>query len=218
MKKLSWLLSVFILLQGCASSPTPPPISGRTNQELIQELKRYEYSSTETPEYSFQEVLDELSKRGSSASEAAPMLAKMIAFDGSASVTASKPLVAMGASAKPAIPYLLQNLGNPREDVKRYSIFVLGIIGPTASCAVPQIADFLWDDDAYVRSATAGALTGITQLELVEYDFYKLDPEEIGSVFGDEPEGYITNIARDWWINTGQNQEWGSTDCEMPEL
>lgn len=217
MKKLSWLFCIFILLQGCTSTPAPPPISGRTNQELIQELKRYEYSSTETPEYSFQEVLDELSKRGPSASEAAPILARMIAFDGSASVTASKPLVAMGAAAKPAIPYLLQNLGNPREDVKRYSIFVLGIIGPTASCAVPQIAIFLWDDDAYVRSASAGALTEITQIELIDNEFCKLDPEGIGSVCADEPDGHITNIARDWWINTGQNQEWSNPDCEMPE-
>lgn len=217
MKNLLWLLLVFILLQGCTSPSTPPPISERTNQELIQELKRYEYSSTETPEYPLQEVLDELSKRGASASEAAPMLARMIAFDGSASVTASKPLVAMGPSAKSAIPYLLQNLSNTREDVRLYSIFVLGIVGPTASCAVPQIATFLWDDDAYVRSATAGALTEIVQTELVEDDFCKLDTEGIGSVCADEPEGHITSIARDWWLNIGQSQEWGTTNCEISE-
>lgn len=217
MKNLLWLLSVFILLQGCASPPTPPPISRWTNQELIQELKRYEYSSTENPEYSLQEVLDELSKRGASASEAAPMLARMIAFDGAASVTASKPLVAMGHSAKTAIPYLLQNLNNSRADVKLYSIFVLGIIGPAAKCAVPHIAIFLWDKDPSVRSVTAGALTEITEIELVENDFYKLDPEGVGSVFTDEPEGQITNIARDWWLNIGQSQEWSTTNCEISE-
>ena len=216
MKKLSWFLSILILLQGCSSPPTLPPISERTNQELIQELKRYEYSSTEPPEYPIQEVFDELSERGASASETAPMLARMIAFDGSASVTASEPLVAMGPAAKPAIPYLLQNLSNPREDVKRYSIFVLGIVGPTASCAVPQIAEFLWDDDAFVRSAVAGALTKITQIELIENEFCKLDPEGIGSVCADEPEGHITDLARDWWLNTGKNMVWPTENCKPP--
>lgn len=215
MKNLSWLLLILILLQGCVSPLTQPPISGLTNQELIQELKRYEYSSTETPKYTLQEVLDELGKRGASASEAAPMLARMIAFDGAASVTASKPLVAMGPSAKSAIPYLFQNLNNSRADVKLYSIFVLGIIGPTASCSIPQIATFLWDENAYVRSATAGALTEITQIELVEDDFCKLDPEGIGSVCADEPEGHITNTARVWWLNIGQSELWGTTNCEM---
>lgn len=217
MKKLLWLLSILIFLQGCTSPSTPPPISGRTNQDLIQELKKYEYSSAKTPEYPLQEVLDELSVRGASASEAAPMLAKMIAFDGVASVTASQPLVAMGSSAKAAIPYLLQNLSNSREDVRLYSISVLGIIGPTASCAVPQIAARLWDKDAFVRSATAGALTEITQIELVEDDFYKLYPEGIGSVFADEPEGHITNISRDWWLTIGKDQEWGTLNCEYSE-
>lgn len=217
MKNILWFLFAIILFQGCASSPTPPPISERTNEELIQELKTYEYASNKDSEYPLQEVLDELSKRGASASEVAPMLAKMIAFDGAASVTASKPLVAMGSSAKSAIPYLLENLSSSREDVRRYSIFVLGIIGPSASCSVPKIAVFLWDTDAYVRSATAGALTEITQIELVEDDFCKLDPKGIGSVCADEPEGHITNIARDWWQSIGQNQNWITVNCEFPE-
>jgi hypothetical protein len=139
MKRFLSLWVVFVLLQGCVPHSTRLPVTERTNQELIRELKKYEYSSNEDPDYSLQEVFDELSKRGASASEAAPMLARMIAFDGATSVTASKPLVAMGPSTKSSIPYLMINLNNSREDVRRYSIFVLGIIGSDASCAVPSL-------------------------------------------------------------------------------
>ncbi len=218
MKKtqLLFLLIIAVFFQGCSSPTTIPaasPLSEKTNNELIHLLETYEYSSTEVSEYPLQDVLDELEKRGASASEAAPILAKMIAFNGSTSVLASKPLVAMGSSAGPAIPYLLQNLTSPREDVRRYSIFVLGTIGPPANCAVPQLATFLWDPASTVRSATAGALTEITQIELVEDEIYKLDPVAVGSVAIDEPEGHISGIARNWWLNTGQNMNWSTENC-----
>jgi len=218
--RLLLLLITIIFSQGCSSlstTPTPPPISEKTNGELIHLLKTFENSSNEVSEYPPYEIFDELEKRGASASEAAPMLAKVIAFDGSTSVTASSPLVAMGSSARPAIPYLLQNLASPREDVRRYSIFVLGTIGTPAQCAVPQLATFLWDPDRFVRSATAGALTEITQIELVEDEIYKLDPTMVGGVFADEPEGNISGIAREWWLNTGQGMNWPVENCELPK-
>jgi HEAT repeat protein len=79
-----------------------------------------------------------------------------------------------------------------------------------------SLAVFLWDKDAFVRSATAGALTEITQIELVEDDIYKLDPEAVGSVAADDPEGHISGTARDWWLNTGKKITWPTDNCKPP--
>jgi hypothetical protein len=212
------VITIFMFfLTGCGfvTSTPLPPISDKTNDELIQLLDTFKYDSDEVSEYAFYMIVEELEKRGASASEAAPTLARMIAFNGSTSVTASHPLVAMGSSAQSAIPFLLQNLESEREDVRRYSIFVLGTIGESASCAVPLIAPFLWDTDPFVRSATAGALTEITQIMLVEDDLYRLDPTSPGSVAADG--NYtISKIAREWWLESGQYLEWPGNNCTLP--
>ena len=111
----------------------------------------------------------------------------------------------------------MQNLTSPREEVRRYSIFVIGTIGAPANCAVPQLATFLWDPESTVRSVTAGALTEITQIQLVEDEIYKLDPVAIGSVAADEPEGHLSGIAREWWLKTGQNMNWATENCKLPK-
>jgi hypothetical protein len=206
-------------LQGCSSSvpaPTSLSISAKTNAELIQLLEKSADPDTGV-EYNTYQIVDEFERRGPSASEAAPALAKAMAFDQRDSYRASRALAAMGISAKSAIPYLLQNLNNRREEVRRHSIFVLGIIGEPASCAVPKIALLLWDQEPYIRSISAAALTGITSEDLVEYDDLRLDPELPGSTNPDEPEGEITKAAREWWLNTGQNIDWPTANCEMPE-
>jgi len=204
-------------LTGCGSVPETPPISEKSNAELIQLLETFEYENEETSIYPFYEIVEELEIRGPSVSEAAPMLAKMIAFNGSTSVTASHPLVVMGPSAQSAIPYLLQNLSNPREDVRRYSIFVLGIIGEPAKCAIPEIASHLWSADYCVRSAAAGALTEITNTILVESELYKLDATMPGSVPCDGEDFSVSKIARDWWQETGQYIEWEDENCTLLE-
>jgi hypothetical protein len=200
-------IAIFVL-QGCMPGPSLAPISDKTNTELIQLLETYEYGNNATSPYEFNEIIDEIARRGKSASEVSPMLAKVLAFDGSASVYASHALVAMGSSAKPSITNLKANLNHPREDVRRYSVFVLGIIGEDANCAVPTIASLLWDKDPFVRSASAGALTEITHINLVENEYDKLDSELVGSVNKDEPEGKISRIAREWWLSIGQYEEY----------
>ena len=210
------LLISTLFTVGCVSSQ-PTPISQKTNAELIQLLETFEHKYEEASEYPFYEIVSELEKRGASASEAAPVLARMIAFDGSTSVTASHPLIAMEAAAKPAIPYLLGNLNNPREDVRRYSIFVLGTIGEPARCSTPYIAPLLWDEDPYVRSATSGAITEITSIMLVESELYKLDPSIPGSVPADGEDFKISQMARDWWLETGQYSDWPNENCELQE-
>ena len=207
-----------LFLTRCDFAPNTPltPISDKTNAELIQLLDTFRYDNDEVSEYDFYIIVEELEKRGASASEAAPILAEMIAFNGSTSVMASHPLVAMGPSAQSAIPYLLKNLESDREDVRRYSIFVLGTIEEPARCAVPFIAPYLWDPDPFVRSASAGALTEITQIMLVEDDLYRLDPRSPGSVAADGDDASISRIAREWWMETGRNLNWLEENCTHP--
>ena len=211
-KHLTGLLTFIFFLAGCTFAPnTPiPPISQKTNAELIQLLDTFSYENDEESEYDFYLIIEELEERGASASEAAPILAKMIAYDGSTSVTASHPLVAMGKSAQSATPYLIQNLDNEREEVRRYSIFVLGTIGEPAKCSVPEIAPLLWDKSPCVRSAVAGALTEITNIMLVESDLYKLDATVPGSV---ACHNEISQTAREWWLETGQFTDWPEKNC-----
>ena len=213
-------LAIFLsLLQGCGSisAPTPIPVSELTNAELIQILENLEnpnYAPSAYPRYL---VVDELEKRGPSAAAAAPVLAKSMAYNERGSYQASEALIAIGPSAQSAIPYLVQNLNNNREEVRRHSIFVLGILGESSSCAVPKIALLLWDKEPYVRSVSAGALTEITNENLVEFEDFRLDPALPGSVNPDEPEGSFTKIAREWWLNVGQNIIWPTENCELPE-
>jgi HEAT repeat protein len=205
------------ILSSCNSDTTPTrmPISGRSNVDLIRILEEHENYAFPGPEYSFEEIVLELEKRGTLASEAAPALAKAMAFNQRGSVIASRALIAMGSSAESSIPYLLQNLDSDREEVRRYSVFVLGILGEHANCAVPKISSLLWDKEPLVRSTSAGALTAITNIDLVEFDYLKLDPELPGSVNADDPEGKISKIAREWWLNSGQNQDWTNGGCEL---
>lgn len=197
------------------TTPTRMPISEKSNADLIRILEEYENYEFPDPEYSFEEIILELEVRGPLASESAPALAKAMAFNQRGSVIASRALIAMGSSAESSIPYLLQNLDSDREEVRRYSVFVLGILGKNANCAVPKISSLLWDKEPLVRSTSAGALTEITNIDLVEFDYLKLDPELPGSVNADDPEGKISKIAREWWLNTGQNQDWTNGGCEL---
>lgn len=104
-------------------------------------------------------------------------------------------------------------MGNQREEVRLDSAFVLGIIGESSQCAVPDLASLLWDQDPGVRSASAAAIQAITGDTLVE-STHELDPHLPGGIFLDEPEGSISGKAREWWLQTGQNRSWPIENCE----
>ena len=221
MKAISrFLLTLAItstILHGCGSTPTTIPISEKSNNELIEFLETFKESNNDITPYSFRETIDELKRRGSLASETAPTLARAIAFDRRDSVIASEALIAIGTRAKSAIPYLVQNMNSSRADVRLFSTFVLGIIGEPSNCAVPQIASLLWDTDPFVRSTSAGALTEITNNNLLEFDDLRLNPSTPGSVNADTPDGSITGIAREWWLNSCQSVIWPTENCMLPQ-
>jgi hypothetical protein len=220
-KKLVTLLLVIYsaVLVGCNSIQSDSPeerskadlISEKSTEELIQILEHAE--DVHDPSFGlFLAVVDELGKRGQSASEAAPALAKAITYRRRDSGVAGKALIPMGQSAANAIPTLVQNLGNEREDVRLYSVFSLGFIGKPAECSVPKLGTLLWDEDSGVRSAAAIAIEAITNVDLVWED-EELDPKTYGSVVLDDPIGSVTEKAKAWWQETGINMKWSTDNC-----
>lgn len=183
-------------------------LSGTSTEELIRALEDTQGSSNLFPD-----LVAELASRGSAASEAGPALARALAYDRRDSTIASRALIAMGPAAVSAIPELLRNLDSQREEVRRYSIFVLGIIGRPSGCAVPRLASLLWDPEPGVRSAAAAAIQAITAEPLVE-PTQELDPSLPGSVYMDQPEGSISGRARSWWLHTGGHIDWSSSNCK----
>jgi hypothetical protein len=69
----------------------------------------------------------------------------------------------------------------------------------------------------FVRGAAASSLEAITGKDLVA-GIYELDPSIPDSVYGDEPEGIITEKARTWWMEEGRFLNWSEdTDsCGPP--
>jgi len=197
-----------ILWAGCARTGPQKSLSKASTDELIRLLEDTKDSSGLFPD-----IIMELTARGPTAYEAAPTLARALAYDRRDSTIASRALIAMGPTAKSAIPFLIVNLRDQRADVRRYSVFVLGTMGNPSHCAIPQLAPLLWDQDPGVRSAAAASIQAITGHDLVE-STQELDPTLPGSVFLDEPEGNISGKARAWWLQTGQALNWHPEDCK----
>lgn len=199
------LWAILILnLTGCEilHGPKPSPMSTYSTEQLIEILE-----DPASPKFGL--ATAELGRRVSEASRVAPVLAQALMYPRRDSYVAGVALVSMGAEAKPAIPQLLQAIQSDRADVRLYAAFVLGTIGEASECAVPELADLLWDSDPFVRSSAAGAIEAITGIDLVMIN-YEIDPEHPGSVGSDSPEGLITENARIWWLQEGQYLDWSS--------
>ncbi|MGB8981347.1 MAG: HEAT repeat domain-containing protein [Anaerolineales bacterium] len=220
---ITLLIISIAILGGCSSIASQNAnkrdetslISKKSTEELIQILERAE-DADDPASTLFSDVIDELETRGKSASEAAPVIAKAMTYKRHGSVIAGRALIPMGQSAANAIPVLLQNLDNSRGEVRQYSIFSLGLIGKPAECSVPQLANLLWDKDPGARSASASAIEAITGVDLV-WEYEELDPELYGSVSLDDPEGSVTQKARAWWQEVGQNINWPTENCVSAE-
>jgi hypothetical protein len=218
-KRVVLLLTLCITLANCSSftsdssekSSESDTLSEKTTDELIQMLDRAG-NANDPYFHDFGEITKELGRRGETASQAAPALAKAIAYRRRDSGQAGKALIPMKQSAANAIPTLLQNLSNERANVRLYSIFSLGFIGKPAECSVPNLGGMLWDKDHAVRSAAAAAIESITSIDLV-WEEEQLDPELYGGVFLDEPEGALTEKARVWWQEIGQDIKWPTENC-----
>ncbi len=186
-------------------------MSAKSTVELIQLLK-----DPNDPNNLFGSIVIELGKRGESAEEAAPALAVALTYPRRDSYLAGFALIEMGPSAKAAVPILFSELNDQRDTIRRYAALSLGAIGESAMCSVPELAELLWHNNSETRAAAAIALDSITGMNLV-YPEDRLDPLSPGIMPIDKPEGIITGISREWWLNTGQNIVWPAENCELPK-
>lgn len=194
------VFSTVTLLTMCTPQLFEEDVSMMSIDKLIEKLK-----NPNSDEFII--VVGELWKRGPRAAKAAPYLAIAMAYPRRDSIQAGNALISMGALAKEGIPNLISNLQNQRADVRQMSAFVLGTIGESALCTVPNIAPLLWDKDEFVRTSAAAAIDNITGESLVSFA-HKLYPPGLGSVPEDMPEGSVTGDARSWWKAQGSLIDW----------
>jgi hypothetical protein len=207
------LLLALLLAEACSGEATSTPATVEERMAIIAA------SDPQSPRYdtdgesfaAFGEATVKLQALGSEASPAAPLLARALAFPRRDSYMAARPLVALGPHAANALPILIENLTSGRPEVRALSAYVLGSVGAPASCAVPRLAPLLWDPDPFARTSVAAALEAITGEDLVELNVQlRSDPELAGSVLADEPEGVLSEVARNWWLQAGAAREWGA--------
>ena len=199
-----------IIFSGCnQQNMTEPDISNKSTEELIRLLE-----DQNDPDNLFSAITEELANRGATASEAAPALSVALTYPRRDSYLAGFALIAMGPNAKSAIPTLVSELSHERSTVRRYAALSLGAIGRAAECAVPQLALLLWYQDSETRSAASISIDAIARIDLVDPEA-KLDPQTPGVMPLDEPEGIVSGLAREWWLNTGENMKWPTENCEL---
>ena len=204
------LFALMLIAFGCNKQiSTEENISDKSNEELIKILEDQEDSND-----LFTEVTEELAKRGPSASEAAPALSLALTYPRRDAYLAGFALMAMGTDAKTAIPTLYSELLHERSTVRRYAALSLGTIGQASECAVPRLASLLWNSDSETRAAASIAIDAITAANLVDPES-KIDPKAPGAMPLDEPEGIVSEPARSWWLEIGQNMDWPTESCEV---
>jgi hypothetical protein len=130
-------------------------------------------------------------------------LTKALAYSRRDSYLAGFALIAIGPDAKPVIPILVSYLSYKETTVRRYATILLGSIGKSAECSVPQLATLLWHSNPETRAAASIAIDAITGIDLVDTEA-KLDPRTPGVMPIDDPEEAISGPAREWWTKTGK--------------
>jgi hypothetical protein len=238
MRNLSMLVASIILLSACATPPAPTATLSRistppatlsaapvtsyhtpSQQEIVDALiniieasdpasRVYDPKSLAYQDFSL--ALPELAKLNSETNSAASELAYAIGFPRPDSILAAKALISLGPRwVGTTLPLLLDNLKNPRPEVRLFSLIAINTIGPDGSCALEQVGRLLWDSDPDVRTAAALAVQSLSGHVLVA-DAYVIDPDRLSPtpVAPDTPEGHIVENARSWWTNEGAKVNW----------
>ena len=206
-------------------TPVPPtPTITQTPTLTIDDIRAIIYASNpESPQYDpksiayaeFPEAVKQLSTM-SNAIDAAGDLAGAINFPRQDSYLAAQALIILGTDiTSTTIVTLFSNLdSNYHPDQKPealiYSIILLSNTGSKASCAVGNMGPLLWNSNSRVRSAAAFALERITEQDFVASQYeIKITPSFMAnSISADEPEGSITETARQWWKEKGSKINW----------
>jgi hypothetical protein len=208
--------------------PVPPtPTIAPTPTLTIDDIRAIIYASNpESPQYDpkstiyaeFPEAVKQLSTM-KNAIDAAGDLAIAITYPRQDSYLAAQTLISLGSDiTSTTIVTLFGNLDsryypNQKPEALIYSIILLSSTGNRASCAVGNIGPLLWHSDSKVRSAAAFALEKIIEQDFVASQYeIEVTPSFIAnSISPDEPEGSITEKARQWWKNQGSKVKWHSS-------
>lgn len=193
------ILPLFLLLYGCSIDT-----KGEDHETGLKELMSI-VSNPDAQEFAM--ATKELAEMGSEAAPASELLADALSFPRRDSYTAGIALISIGKNSLPACSGLRIALSDERSKVRIYAAAALGAIGKSAEGAVPDLANHLWDEDAWVRTAATGALEQIVRVDLLP-NVYELDSTNPGSVSADEPNGRLSSEARRWWSETGKGMEW----------
>ena len=209
-------------------TPVPPtPTLAPTPTLTIDDIRAIIYASNpESPRYDpkstiyaeFPEAVKQLSTM-KNAIDAAGDLAIAITYPRQDSYLAAQTLISLGSDiTSTTIVTLFGNLDsryypNQKPEALIYSIILLSSTGNRASCAVGNIGTLLWHSDSKVRSAAAFALERITEQDFVasQYEIEITPSFMANSISPDEPEGSITEKARQWWNNQGSKVKWHSS-------
>lgn len=107
---------------------------------------------------------ESLRKLGPAAKAAVPFLAQSIrGGDIEARLMAANALLAIGPdNLVPAIPALIQVLGDPDPRIVKSACLVIAEIGPPARAALPTLRRLIGHDDADVRAAASDAILSVT--------------------------------------------------------
>lgn len=203
MKTTIALVLLVGILGGCVNSPKP-----RMETLTVDQLTAI---IVQEPDGEiFLAAVQELGHREQMAADAAPALARALAYPRHDSTEAAIALIKIGPAGVDAVPQLVNALKHERPEVRAYAALALGSIGTPAQCAVPELAQLLSDDQAQVRTAGAIAIAEITNLPLVDSWLMHRQPEDYRSVILDKPEGSISGKALVWWTEEGQIHQWNS--------
>ncbi len=196
------LLAV-LLLPGC--DLYRPTLSPSLSLEQLTAIVEDPASSHEDFAFATSQMIE----MGPLAVAAAPALARSMGYVRHDSYLGAQVLMLMGPEAEQVIPQMMRYLSHDKTIIRSDAITILGAIGPSARCAVPLVAERLWDKDPGVRTAAATALERIAGVDVVEtVSEVSLSPPAPGSPFADDPEGSIAGEARVWWQETGQYLDW----------
>lgn len=195
------LILVAAMITSCETSPESR-MKSLTIDQLVVILKQ------EPDGANFLFAVQELGRRKELAAEAAPALARALAYSRHDSTEAAIALMGIGPDAIDAAPELVTSLQHERPEVRAYAALALGSIGAPAECAVPDLAQLLSDDEATVRTAGAIALAETTNYPLVDAWLIHRQPEDSRNIILDDPKGSISGKALSWWIGEGQMLQW----------
>ncbi len=197
--------------------PTPSPtlahadpVDGLNATLEVSDPKSPTYDPNSSAYAAFPQVVKKLAAANSPENNAASMLAYALTFPRPDSTLAAQALISLGPDwTMTTAPILFDALLDPRPRVRLYAVLALGTVGKQGSCAVGKLAPLLWDTDAYVRSATAQALSSLTGKNLLPAGYaFTPRPFSANPVPADTPVSSLSGLARQWWNEQGAKINW----------